>query len=1064
MPKFFIHRPIFAWVIAIFVVIAGIVSITQLPVSQYPSVAPPTIRVMTTYPGASARTIDETVISLIEREMNGAEGLMYMESRSPAAGFAQLTLTFEPGTDPDLAQVEVQNRLARAEPRLPELVKRTGVRVDKATANFLMVVSFSSSGATTRNQVADYVNRNILPELQRVPGVGGVQLFASGQAMRIWVDPAKLEGYGLTPADVNAAITSQSMQISGGTVGDTPSVPGQSIFATVVVPGGQLSTPEEFGNVVLRARADGSTVRLKDVARVELGIETYGFTSRENGQPSVAVAIQLTSTGNAMATSAAIKQRMTELESFLPAGVQWKVPYDTSKFVEISIQKVVVTLLEAIALVFLVMFVFLQNWRYTLIPTIVVPVALLGTFAVLLYAGMSINILAMFAMVLVIGIVVDDAIVVVENVERIMAEEGLPPKAATIKAMSQITGAVVGITVILVSVFIPLAFFSGATGNIYRQFAIVMAVSIGLSGFFALTLTPALCATMLKPIPKGHAHDRKTGFFGPFFNWFNRNFGRATRTYERSMLRVMRRTWIMTAVYAAVIACVALLFMRLPTAFLPTEDQGSVIINAQLPPGATQERTVAVMSEVEQFMMAQPEVENIVSVIGFNFSGTGQNMALAFATLKDWSLRTKPEESAQSLAGRATGALSRIRDAFVIVITPPAIPELGTGSGFTFRLLDRNGVGHEALLAARGQILGMAAQSKILTQVRPEGVEDAPQLQIEIDRNAAAAQNVSVASIASTLGTALGSAYVTDFPNQGYMQRVTVQADAERRMTPEDVLALKVTNGQGQLVPLSTIVGVKWVTGPMQLTRYNGYPSMNIAGAAAPGYSSGDAMAEMERIAATLPPGFGYEWTGISLDEKKAGAQSTILYAFSILAVFLCLAALYESWTIPLAVILVVPLGVLGTLFGVWVRDMPNDVYFQIGLITVIGLSAKNAILIVEFAKDLQAQGMSVLQASLAAARLRFRPILMTSLAFILGVVPLYIASGASSASQREIGTGVFWGMTVGTTLSVMMVPVFFLIVRTLFRSREERAHDRELAAGEEITPADHAPKEVMIP
>ncbi|MDO5692719.1 MAG: efflux RND transporter permease subunit [Pseudomonadota bacterium] len=1064
MPKFFIHRPIFAWVIAIFVVIAGIVSITQLPVSQYPSVAPPTIRVLTTYPGASAQTIDETVISLIEREMNGAEGLMYMESRSPASGFAQLTLTFEPGTDPDLAQVEVQNRLARAQPRLPELVKRTGVRVDKATSNFLLVVSFSSKGAATRNQVADYVNRNIVPELQRVPGVGGVQLFASGQAMRIWIDPAKLEGYGLSPPDVNAAIASQSMQISGGTLGDTPSVPGQGIFATVTVPSGQLSTPEEFGNIVLRARADGSAVRLKDVARIELGVETYGFTSRENGQPSVAVAVQLTSTGNAMATSTAIKQRMAELQSFLPEGVEWKIPYDTSKFVQISIQKVVVTLLEAIGLVFLVMFVFLQNWRYTLIPTIVVPIALLGTFAVLLYAGMSINILAMFAMVLVIGIVVDDAIVVVENVERIMAEEGLPPKAATIKAMSQITGAVVGITVILVSVFIPLAFFGGATGNIYRQFAIVMAVSIAFSGFFALTLTPALCATMLKPIAKGHAHDRKTGLFGPFFNVFNRGFGRATRTYERSMLRVMRRSWLTVGLYAAIIACVALLFMRLPTAFLPTEDQGSVIINAQLPPGATQERAIAVMSEVEKYMMAQPEVDNIVSVMGFNFSGTGQNMALAFATLKDWSERTKPEQSAQSLAGRATGALSRIRDAFVIVITPPAIPELGTGSGFSFRLLDRNGMGHQALLAARGQVLGAAAQSKILAQVRPEGVEDAPQWEIDINRHAAAAQNVSVGAIATTLGTALGSAYVTDFPNQGYMQRVTVQAEPSARMTPDDVMALKVPNTQGQLVPLSTMISAKWVTGPMQLTRYNGYPSMSIAGAAAPGYSSGDAMAEMERIAATLPPGFGYEWTGISLDEKKAGAQSAILYAFSILAVFLCLAALYESWTIPLAVILVVPLGVLGTLFGVWMRGMPNDVYFQIGLITVIGLSAKNAILIVEFAKDLQAEGMSVLQAALAAARLRFRPILMTSLAFILGVVPLYIASGASSASQREIGTGVFWGMTVGTTLSVMMVPVFFLLVRTLFRNREERAHDRALAAGEEITLADQGPKEVMIP
>ncbi|MBN9406755.1 MAG: efflux RND transporter permease subunit [Burkholderiales bacterium] len=1064
MPKFFIHRPIFAWVIAIFVVVAGIVSITQLPVSQYPSVAPPTIRVMTSYPGASAETIDETVISLIEREMNGAEGLMYMESTSPAGGFAQLTLTFKPGTDPNIAQVEVQNRLARAEPRLPDLVKRTGVRVDKATANFLMVVSFESKGSATRDDVADYVNRNILPELQRVPGVGGVQLFASGRAMRVWIDPAKLEGYGLTPADVNAAITSQSMQIAGGALGDTPSLPGQSINALINVPSGQLETPEEFGNVVLRARADGSTVRIRDVARVELGVETYAFQSRQNGQPAVAVAVQLTSSGNAMATAAAIKQRMSELQAFLPEGVSWSVPYDTSKFVEISIDKVVHTLLEAIVLVVIVMFVFLQNWRYTLIPTIVVPIALLGTFAVMLAAGLSINILAMFAMVLVIGIVVDDAIVVVENVERIMAEEGLPPKAATIKAMSQISGAVVGITVILVSVFTPLAFFSGATGNIYRQFAIVMATSIAFSGFFALSLTPALCATLLKPIPKGHAHDKKTGFFGPFFNWFNRVFGRATRSYEGGMVRVMRRSWVMVGVYAVIIACVAFLFMRLPTAFLPTEDQGNVIVNVQLPPGATQERTVAVMKQVEDYMMKQPEVENMVGIIGFSFSGTGQNMALAFATLKDWSERTKPGESAQSLAGRATGALQSIRDAFVIVITPPAIPELGTGSGFAFRLLDRNGMGHDALVAARGQLLGMAAQSKILAGVRPEGVEDAPQLQVDINRDVAAAQNVSVAAIANTLGTALGSAYVTDFPNKGYIQRVTVQADANRRMTPEDVQALKVPNMQGQLVPLSTMVSTHWSTGPMQLKRYNGYPSMSIAGQAAPGYSSGDAMAEMERIAAQLPPGFGYEWTGISLDEKKAGAQSAILYAFSILAVFLCLAALYESWSIPLAVILVVPLGVLGTLFGVWFRGMPNDVYFQIGLITVIGLSAKNAILIVEFAKDLQAEGMSVVQASLAAARLRFRPILMTSLAFILGVVPLYVATGASSGSQREIGTGVFWGMTIGTSLAVILVPVFFLIVRSLFRGKPEDKHKHTIASDDDSSGRENDPNEALIP
>ena len=1049
MSRFFIDRPIFAWVIAIFVMLAGAVSITQLPVSQYPSVAPPTIRVMTTYPGASAQIIDETVISIIEREMNGAEGLMYMESTSPAAGFAQLAITFEPGTDPNFAQVEVQNRLARAEPRLPEMVKRTGVRVVKATSNFLMVVAFNSDGTTSRDDVADYVNRNLMPELQRVSGVGDATLYASGQAMRIWIDPAKLEGYGLSPADVNAAIVAQSMQISGGTLGDTPSLPGQAINATITIPTGQLTTAEEFGQVVLRAHPDGSSVRIRDVARVEIGVENYGFTSRQDGQPSVNVAIQLTSTGNAMATSKAIRARLAELESFLPPGVTWDVPYDTSKFVEISIWKVVETLVVAVLLVFAVMLLFLQNLRYTLIPTIVVPIALLGTFAVLLAAGMSINILAMFAMVLVIGIVVDDAIVVVENVERLMAEEGLSPRDATIKGMRQITGAVVGMTTILVVVFLPLAFFTGATGNIYRQFSIVMAVAIAFSGFFALTLTPALCATLLKPVTKGHAQERKTGLLGPLFNGFNRVFKRTARTYERSMTRVMRRSWVVTVLYAAIIGAVVVMFNHLPTAFLPTEDQGSVMVNIQLPPGATQERTTEVVKQVEDYMLAQPEITNMTAIIGFNFSGTGQNVALAFATLTDWTERTGPGQDAESIAGRATGALSAIRDAFVIVVTPPSIPELGTANGFAFRLLDRGGMGHEALLAARGQVLGMAMQNPVLTGVRPEGVEDAPQWEIQIDREAANAQGVSVAAISGSLGTALGSAYVADFPNRGFMQRVTVQSDASQRMTPEDVMRLKVPNNQGQLVPLSNLASARWITGPMQLKRYNGYPSMSITGQAAPGFSSGDAMAEMEKIAATLPEGFGYEWTGISLDEKKAGAQAYTLYAFSILVVFLCLAALYESWSIPLSVILVVPLGVLGTLLGVWWRGLPNDVFFQIGLVTVIGLSAKNAILIVEFAKDLQATGMSVVKSALTAAHLRFRPIIMTSLAFILGVAPLYVASGASSASQREIGTGVFWGLVIGTPMSVFMVPVFFLIVRSLFRSRKDRQRDRELRRAE---------------
>ena len=1039
MSKFFIHRPIFAWVIAIFVILAGVISITQLPVAQFPSVAPPTINVTATYPGATSQTMTDSVLQLIEREINGAEGLMYMESKAPAGGQGTLTVTFAPGTNPELAQVDVQNRLSRALPRLPQVVQALGVRVDKSMSNFLMILAFQAeSGETSVDDTADYVNRNVLPEIQRLNGVGKAQLFASGRAMRVWVDPIKLQGYGLPVSSVNAAIAAQNQQISGGALGDLPNTPGTSMSATIVVPG-QLTTPEQFGNVILRSNADGSTVRLKDVARVELGIESYATSSRLDGKPAVAMAVQLTSTANAMATAKLVKNKMKELEPFLPPGVKWSSPYDTSKFVEISIEKVVHTLLEAIVLVFLVMLIFLQNIRYTLIPTIVVPIALLGTFAVMLAAGLTINILAMFAMVLVIGIVVDDAIVVVENVERIMAEEGLPPKEATLKAMGQIQGAVVGITVILVSVFIPLAMFSGATGNIYRQFSLVMAISIFFSGFFALTLTPALCATMLKPIPKGHAHDKKTGLLGPFYNWFNRKFDAGTKRYQRALGGVVKRSVQSLIVYALVIAGTAFMFMRLPTAFLPTEDQGYAISLAQLPPGASAERTSATMTELEKFALAQPETDHIISIMGFSFSGQGQNVGLAFTTLKDWSERSGKGQDATSFAGRAMGAMMGLRDGFIYTLVPPSIPELGTSDGFTFRLQDRSSKGHAALLAARNELIGKANQSPVLAGVRFDGVDDAPQWQVDIDRDAVYAQKVSMGDLATTLATALGSSNSTDFPNLGYMQRVTIQADATRRMQPEDVMRLTVPNAEGKLVELSTMVKAKWISGPMQLTRYNGYPSMSITGQAKPGYTSGDAMKEMEKLAAELPQGFGYEWTGQSLDEKKAGSSAMILYAFSILAVFLCLAALYESWSIPLSVLLVVPLGVFGAVAGMLMRGMPNDIYFQVALITVIGLSAKNAILIVEFAKDLHAQGKSVLEAALEAGHLRFRAILMTSLAFILGVVPLYIASGASAASQREIGSGVLWGMVLGTPFAIFLVPVFFVTVFKLFGTKSDQ-------------------------
>ncbi|RJP65331.1 MAG: efflux RND transporter permease subunit [Comamonadaceae bacterium] len=1038
MAKFFIDRPIFAWVIALFIMVMGGVSITQLPIAQYPPVAPPSIVINATYPGASAATLEDSVLSVIEQEMNGSPGLIYMESVAQANGTGSITLSFQTGTNADLAQVDVQNRLSRASPRLPSAVTQQGVRVDKSRSNFLLFAILSSDDPAW-NPVAlgDYASRSVVPELQRLPGVGQAQLFGTERAMRIWIDPAKLLGFNLSAADVTNAIRAQNAQVSAGEIGALPNVGGQSIAATVVV-NGQLASVEQFGNVVLRASADGSTVRLKDVARIELGAQAYATSARLNGKPSTGIGVQLSPSGNALATATAVRAKMTELQAFFPKGMTWSIPYDSSRFVKISIEQVAITLGEAMLLVFLVMYLFLQNIRYTIIPTVVVPVALLGTFAVLLALGFSINVLTMFGMVLVIGIVVDDAIVVVENVERIMSEEGLPPLQATRKAMSQISGAIIGVTVVLISVFVPLAFFSGSVGNIYRQFAAVMGVSIAFSAFMALSLTPALCATLLKPVEAGHHHEKK-GFFG----WFNRGFSRTAKRYEGGVAALLPRAGRTLIIYAAIVAAAVVVYMRLPTSFLPGEDQGTMLVNVQLPPGATQERTLDVMKQVEGFILKQPEVQGMVSVLGFSFSGQGQNAALAFITLKDWAERTAPGSSAQEIAGRAFGALSGIRDAFIFPLSPPPIPELGSSSGFSFRLQDRSGQGRAALLAARNQLLGLASQSKVITQVRPDGLEDAPQLQLDIDRDKANALGVGFDAINAAIGTALGSSYVNDFPNAGRLQRVVVQADAPARMQPDDLLRLNVVNGRGQAVPLSAFATTKWVTGPMQTVRYNGYPSMRISGSAAPGFSTGAAIAEMEKLAAQLPQGFGYEWTGQTREEKLAGSQAIVLYAFAILAVFLCLAALYESWTIPLSVILVVPLGVLGVLLATLLRNYSNDVYFQVGLITIIGLSAKNAILIIEFAKDLQAQGKSVIAAALEAAHIRFRPIIMTSMAFTLGVLPLALASGAGSASQRAIGTGVIGGMLTGTVLAVVFVPIFFVVVRTLFKG-SERQHQRD--------------------
>ena len=1034
MAKFFIERPIFAWVIALFIIVMGSVAITQLPIAQYPPVAPPSIVVSTSYPGASARTLEDSVLSVIEREMNGSPGLIYMESVAQANGSGTITLSFEPGTNAELAQVDVQNRLSRATPRLPQAVTQQGVRVDRSNSNFLLFAMMSSDDPNADPvALSDYVARNVVPELQRLPGIGQAQLFGAERAMRIWLDPARMTGLSVSSSDVTNAIRAQNAQVSSGSIGALPTVEGQSITATVVVKG-QLSNVEQFGNIVLRANPNGSTVRLKDVARIELGAQSYSTSARLNGKPAAGIGLQLTPSGNSLAAAKAVRAKMDDLKPYFPAGVSYSIPYDSSRFVSISIRQVAETLVEAIVLVFLVMFLFLQNWRYTVIPTIVVPIALLGTFATLLALGFSINVLTMFGMVLVIGIVVDDAIVVVENVERIMSEEGLPPLQATRKAMGQISGAIIGVTVVLISVFVPLAFFAGSVGNIYRQFSAVMVTSIAFSAFLALSLTPALCATLLKPVEAGHHHEKK-GFFG----WFNRGFSRTAKSYEGLVARLLKRAARYLVIYVAIIGVVALVYTRLPTSFLPAEDQGTLLVNVQLPPGATLERSTKVMEQVENFMLKQPEVQSMVGVLGFSFSGQGQNAGLAFITLKDWADRKQASQHADALAGRAYGALSAVRDATIFPLSPPPIPELGSASGFTFRLQDRGSLGPQALLAARNQLLGLAAKSPVLTQVRPDGLEDAPQLQLDIDRDKANALGVSFDAINAALSTSLGSTYVNDFPNQGRLQSVVVQADAPARMHAQDLLKLSAANAQGQQVPLSAFATTQWINGPMQTVRYNGYSAMRISGGAAPGYSTGAAMDEMEKLVAQLPQGIGYEWSGQSREEKLAGSQAMILYGFAILAVFLCLAALYESWSIPLAVILVVPLGVVGVLLGTLLRSYANDVYFQVGLITIIGLSAKNAILIIEFAKDLQAQGKSVIEAALTAAHLRFRPIIMTSFAFMLGVLPLAIASGASSASQRAIGTGVIGGMITGTALAVIFVPIFFVVIRSIFHGSKRQ-------------------------
>ncbi|OOC14032.1 multidrug efflux RND transporter permease subunit [Dickeya dadantii] len=1024
MPQFFIHRPVFAWVIALFIVLLGTIAIPQLPIARYPSVAPPTVSITASYPGATPQTMNDAVVGLIERELSSVKNLLYFESSVDTSGSAQISITFKPGTDPELAQVDVQNRIKSVEPRLPQTVRQNGLQVESASSGFLLLVSLTSdSGRFDQVALSDYMARNVIEELRRVDGVGRVQLFGAEQAMRVWVDPNKLLSYGLTMNDLSTAITQQNAQIAPGRVGDAPTLPGQRVTIPLTVQG-QLETPEQFAAIVLRAREDGSRVVLADVARIELGAQSYGFSVRENGKDATAAAVQLAPGANAVRTAAAIAQRMAELKPSMPAGMGYSLPFNTAPFVKISIEQVIRTLAEAMVLVFLVMYLFLQNVRYTLIPAIVAPIALLGTFTVMLAAGFSINVLTMFGMVLAIGIIVDDAIVVVENVERLMAQERLSPKAATTRAMKEITGAIVGITLVLSAVFIPMAFASGSVGVIYRQFTLSMAVSILFSAFLALTLTPALCATLLTPVADGH-HEKR-GFFGGF----NRRFEQLTQHYAAGTRALLRRSGSMLLLFAALTGALAWIFRELPSDFLPQEDQGYFMTSIQLPSDATEARTRDVVKTYEQHIASRPGIASNMSILGFGFSGSGPNAAMAFTTLKDWSARDGA--TAQGEVALAQQAMSSIREGTAMTLMPPAIDELGTSSGFTLRLQDRSGQGYAALKAAETKLLTLAAQSHIVAGVYPDGLPPGSTVRLNIDRQKAEALGVSFSTLSETLSAAIGSLYVNDFPNAGRMQQVIIQADAPARMQLDDVLRLYVRNTAGGMVSLKEVVTPVWSDTPLQLTRYQGFLAARISGSAAPGVSSGAAMAEMERLAAQLPPGFTVEWTGQSLQERQSAAQAPMLLLLSMVVVFLVLAALYESWSIPLSVMLVVPLGLLGAVLAVILRDMPNDVFFKVGLITVIGLSAKNAILIVEFARQLRDQGHELVDAAVTAARLRLRPILMTSLAFALGVVPLMVASGASAETQHAIGTGVFGGMVSATVLAVFFVPVFFVAVMSV--------------------------------
>ena len=1050
MSRFFINRPIFAWVIAIMVMLAGLLAIKTLPVSQYPPIAPPQITINAMYPGASAQTVQDTVTQVIEQKLNGIDNLIYMSSTSDSAGAVAINLNFKAGTDPSIAQVQVQNKLQLATPLLPQIVQRQGIAVVKSGRNYLLIVGLvSEDGSMDRNSLTDYMVSNLQDIISRLDGVGEVMLFGTQNAMRIWLNPAKLNNYHLTVSEVIAALQAQNAQVSAGQFGGTPAVAGQQLNATITART-LLQSPEQFDALVLRTNPDGSTIRLKDVAESRIGTENYDVQSFYNGKPVGGMAIRLAAGANALETGERIKAKMAELSRYFPAGMKVVYPYDTTPFVKISIEEVVQTLFEAVLLVFIIMFLFLQNFRATLIPTIAVPVVLLGTFGVLAASGYSINTLTMFAMVIAIGLLVDDAIVVVENVERIMSEEGLSPHDATVKSMGQITSALWGIATVLAAVFVPMAFFGGSTGVIYRQFSITIISAMILSVLVAMILTPALCATLLKPVPKGHEPCEK-GWYCPFFRWFNRVFDRGREQYERIVGRSFGKPVRYLLLYGGIVVAMAFFFLRLPTAYLPEEDQGFLICQVQLPAGATQARTIEVLRQMEQHFLQQEAktVEGIITVSGFSFAGRGQNMGLAWVKLKDWKVRPSADLKAPAIAGRAMKAFSRIRDGLAFAFAPPAVLELGMANGFDLQLQDRGGLGHDKLMEARNQLLGLAKKNPKLTSVRPNGQDDAPQFKLDIDDVRAGALGISLADVNSVLSTAWGSTYVNDFIQNGRVKKVYLQAEANYRMLPEDINRWYVRNAHGEMVPFSAFATARWQYGSPRLERYNGIPSVEIMGQAAPGISTGEAMAEMEKMAAELPPGIGYEWTGLSYEEKNAGKQAPALYAISLLVVFLSVAALYESWTIPFVNLLMLPLGLVGAVTVVSLRGLPNDVYLQIGLLTTVGLSTKNAILIIQFIKEQMHQGHELVAATLAAVKTRLRPVIMTSLAFFFGTLPLAITKGAGAGAQNAIGTAVTGGLLSATFIDLIFIPFFFVLVSRYFAKKQP----------ELPTPATNAPE-----